>query len=100
VFVTNAPGTIDSGYRGEAKILLSSVSGNAFLSNFDKTLKIGNVEIQIGDRVAQIAVREVPPSVMLEVEDLDETERGVNGFGSSGLSALPEAKPEKPSRKG
>lgn len=92
VFVTNGTGTVDSGYRGEVKVLLSAVGGNSFLSDFDKVLKIGNVEIKVGDRVAQLAIREVPPSVMMEVEDLDETERGSGGFGSTGLSPLPEAK--------
>ena len=100
VFVTNGIGTIDSGYRGEVKVLLSSVGGNAFLSDFDKVLKIANVEIKVGDRVAQLAIREVPPSVMMEVEDLDETERGTGGFGSTGLSQLPETKQKEPKSKG
>lgn len=100
IFVTNGVGTIDSGYRGEAKIFLSSVGGNAFLSDFDKVLNIANVKLQVGDRVAQFAVREVPPSVMMEVEDLDETERGTGGFGSTGLSQLPETKQKEPKSKG
>jgi len=41
VFVTNGIGTIDSGYRGEIKVLLSTVGGTPFLSNFNKQLKIG-----------------------------------------------------------
>lgn len=85
VFVTNGIGTIDSGYRGEVIVLLSAIAGTPFLLNMNKTLKIGNTEINIGDRVAQLAIREVPKTEMVEVENLDSTERGEKGFGSSGL---------------
>jgi len=84
VFVTNGVGTIDSGYRGEVKVLLSTVNGTPFLSNMNKTLKIGNAEINIGDRIAQLAIREVTFTEMSEVDSLDETVRGEGGFGSSG----------------
>ena len=100
VFVTNGIGTIDSGYRGEVKVLLSAIGGNSFLADFDRVLKIANVELKVGDRVAQLAIREVPASVMMEVEDLDETERGTNGFGSTGVSSLPETEQKKPKGKG
>lgn len=70
--VANAPGTIDSDYRGELKVLLVNL-GN-------ETCKIA-----IGDRVAQMIVAPVVQSRWLEVEDLDETEREAGGFGHTGV---------------
>ena len=96
VFITNGVGTIDSGYRGEIKVLLSTVHGTPFLSNFNKNLKIGKAELTIGDRVAQLAIREVPATNMVEVGELDETQRGDTGFGSSGLQSVPSAQQKEP----
>lgn len=84
VFVTPGIGTIDSGYRGEVKVFLSAVDGVPFIGQFGKSLKIGGAELRIGDRVAQLAIREVPPVTLIPVENLDETERGEGGFGSTG----------------
>ena len=69
--VVNAPGTIDSDYRGELKVLL---------------VNLGNekVNIQRGDRIAQLVVTPAPQSTFTEVENLDTTGRGVGGFGSTG----------------
>jgi dUTP pyrophosphatase len=64
-------GVIDSGYRGEIKVCLFNSSNL-------------HVEIQKGDRVAQILFQEVPKITMVEVEDLNGSKRGVGGFGSSG----------------
>ena len=69
--VVNAPGTIDSDYRGELKVLL---------------VNLGNekVKIQRGDRIAQLVVTPAPQSTFIEVASLDATDRGVGGFGSTG----------------
>ncbi len=72
VFVINSPGTIDSDFRGEVKVLLYNLSDKDF-------------RVNIGDRIAQIVFAPVlSPSFDL-VKSLDETNRGNNGFGSTGL---------------
>ena len=71
VGIVNSPGLIDSGYRGEVSVILINLS--------QETVRFAQ-----GDRIAQLMVVAVP-SVRLEVTDnLDETERGEAGFGSSG----------------
>ena len=72
ISLVNAPGLIDSGYRGEVRVLLLN-------TDRDETF-----EVAPGDRIAQLVlVRfEAPPPE--EVEALDETARGTGGFGSSG----------------
>jgi dUTP pyrophosphatase len=69
--VLNAPGTIDSDYRGELKVLL---------------VNFGNepVEIQRGMRIAQLVVAPVVRARWAEVDSLDDTTRGSGGFGSTG----------------
>ena len=69
--VVNAPGTIDSDYRGELKVLL---------------VNLGNERVNIhrGDRIAQLVVTPAPQSTFIEVAILDTTDRGVGGFGSTG----------------
>lgn len=70
--VTNAPGTIDSGYRGELKILLIN-HGSEHLG----FLK--------GDRIAQLVVQNYFQARFAEVDELDVSERGDGGFGSTNL---------------
>jgi len=72
VTCANAPGLIDAGYRGEIKVALV---------NFDPT---ATYEVKAGDRIAQLVILAVPTFAFHEVTALDETERGVGGFGSSG----------------
>ncbi|MBB3861951.1 dUTP pyrophosphatase [Novosphingobium hassiacum] len=77
VTVPNTPGTIDSDYRGELKVLLINHGPETFA-------------IRRGDRVAQLVVAPVTRGTWLEVGELDETARGEGGFGSTGgLAALP-----------
>jgi dUTP pyrophosphatase len=71
VTLLNAPGTVDADYRGEVQVLLVNLSGEPFT-------------LRRGDRVAQLVVAPVSPVALHEVEVLDETPRGVNGFGSTG----------------
>ena len=68
----NSPGTIDSDYRGEIRILLT---------NFGKEPYILNP----GERIAQLVVAKAYHPAWIEVEELPETERGSGGFGHSGL---------------
>src|SRR4051794_5267792 len=67
----NTPGTIDSDYRGEVKVILANLGGEAF-------------EVRRGERIAQLVPAPVQRAAFREVEDLDTTGRGAGGFGSTG----------------
>ena len=69
--MVNAPGTIDSDYRGELKVLLVNLGAE-------------DVTIRRGDRIAQLVVTPAPQAGFVEVEALDATDRGAGGFGSTG----------------
>ncbi|MDA9817927.1 dUTP diphosphatase [Flavobacteriaceae bacterium] len=71
ITVLNSPGTIDSDYRGEIKVILINHS------------KI-NFYIKKGDRIAQMVITKYESPLIKEVFDLDETARGIGGFGSTG----------------
>lgn len=71
ISVPNTPGTIDSDYRGELKIILINHGSDEFT-------------IARGDRVAQLVLAPVVQASWDEVEELDETARGEGGFGSTG----------------
>lgn len=73
VTVANAPGTIDSDYRGEIMVMLTMIGNGA-----------SNVPIRRGDRIAQMVVAPVTRLPMREVTELGETRRGADGFGSTG----------------
>jgi len=77
VTVPNTPGTIDSDYRGELKVIMINLGSEPFA-------------IRRGDRIAQLVLAPVTRAGWLEVETLDETARGTGGFGSTGgLASLP-----------
>ena len=67
----NTPGTIDSDYRGEVKVILANLGGKPFV-------------IARGDRIAQLVPAAVQRATLTEVDSLDETARGAGGFGSTG----------------
>jgi dUTP pyrophosphatase len=71
ISVPNTPGTIDSDYRGELKVILVNLGHEPFA-------------IARGDRIAQLVLAPVVQAVWDEVADLDATERGEGGFGSTG----------------
>ena len=71
ITVPNTPGTIDSDYRGELKVLLINHGTDDFA-------------IERGDRVAQLVLAPVTQAAWQEVDQLDETDRGEGGFGSTG----------------
>lgn len=81
VVVLNSPGTIDSDYRGEVKVVLANF-GNAPFS------------VSPGDRIAQLVFAQVPTVCFVAVDELSTTERGSGGFGSSGHMPI-ESTPEK-----
>jgi dUTP pyrophosphatase len=68
----NTPGTIDSDYRGEVKVILANLGEDDF-------------QITKGDRIAQLVVAPVTHATMTEVDEIDTTERGTGGFGSTGI---------------
>ena len=67
----NTPGTIDSDYRGEVKVILANLGDEPF-------------EVRRGERIAQLVPAPVLRAAFTEVDDLDETGRGAGGFGSTG----------------
>ncbi len=71
VGVVNSPGTIDADYRGEIKVILINLSK-------------GTLELEDGERVAQMVIAKHERAQWVEVEELDKTERGAGGFGSTG----------------
>ena len=72
VTVLNTPGTIDSDYRGELKVLLVNLSNDDF-------------EVNAGERVAQMVIARHETATWKEVKVLDETERGEGGYGHTGV---------------
>jgi dUTP pyrophosphatase len=72
ISVVNAPGLIDSGYRGELRVLLLN------------TDRAESFSVEPGDRIAQLVLVRVETGALEEVAELDETVRGVGGFGSTG----------------
>jgi dUTP pyrophosphatase len=71
ITVLNAPGTIDAGYRGELKVLLINHGFEPYTINRN-------------DRIAQLVIQTVKYAQFIETEELDSTDRGDGGFGSSG----------------
>ena len=73
IALTNAPGLVDAGYRGEVRILLLNTDRSAAFS------------VEVGDRIAQLLIVDVPEVEFSESAELAETTRGAAGFGSSGV---------------
>lgn len=80
VTVLNAPGTIDSDYRGEMKVILINHGPAPFV-------------IARGDRIAQLVIAPVTRAVLLEAAALDDTARGEGGFGSTGVKSERASRP-------
>ena len=73
ISIVNTPGTIDSGYRGEIKVILINTDQSE------------SFEIKRGDRIAQLVFQKFESARFYEVENLQESQRGAGGFGSTGL---------------
>ena len=71
ITILNSPGTIDADYRGEIGVILVNLSQEEFV-------------IENGERVAQLVIGKHEQAQWVEVESLDETDRGAGGFGSTG----------------
>lgn len=74
ISIVNSPGTIDAGYRGEIKVPLINLDPRE------------SFEIAVGDRIAQLIVMPVSRAEFVRVDELPESERGIGGFGSTGVS--------------
>ena len=72
ITVLNSPGTVDSGFRGEVRVILINLSHSDFIIN-------------PGDRIAQAVMQKTPEITLQRVENINETERNEQGFGSSGI---------------
>ena len=72
ISVLNTPGTIDADYRGELKVILINLGAKSFL-------------VENGARIAQMVLCPIIKAKFKEVDNLDDTDRGVGGFGSTGL---------------
>ena len=72
ITVLNTPGTIDEGYRGEVGVILFNSGSEPF-------------KVSVGDKIAQMVVAPVTRAEIAEVAELDGTERGAGGFGSTGV---------------
>ena len=73
ITVLNSPGTVDAGYRGEIKVTLLNTDLNQTFS------------IEPGDRIAQVIIMPVSRAVFVPVDELPDSVRGTNGFGSTGV---------------
>jgi dUTP pyrophosphatase len=73
ITIVNTPGLVDSGYRGELKVILMNTDARE------------PFVVEAGMRIAQLVVLEVPGVDPVEVDELPDTERGVRGFGSSAV---------------
>ena len=72
ISIVNTPGTIDSGYRGEIKVILINTDQSE------------TFEIKRGDRIAQLVFQKFESARFFEVENLPDSQRGAGGFGSTG----------------
>ena len=72
ISVLNSPGTIDADYRGELKVILINLGNKTFV-------------VERGARIAQMVLCPIVKAKFKEVDSLDDTNRGVGGFGSTGL---------------
>ena len=72
VTVLNTPGTIDSGYRGEVGVILINLGAEPF-------------KVEKGMKIAQLVIAPVTQAEIVEVSEIDSTDRGVGGFGSTGV---------------
>ncbi len=70
--IVNTPGLVDSGYRGELKIIAINTDDEHA------------IHIKRGERIAQLVIQEVPVVHLIEVDELEASERGTAGFGSTG----------------
>lgn len=71
--MANTPGLIDAHYRGELKVIAVNLDANEA------------IHISKGERIAQLVIQRIPVVSLMEVDELDKTDRGTGGFGSSGV---------------
>lgn len=72
ITITNSPGTVDAGYRAVVGVILDNLSEDPF-------------KVNRGDRIAQMVITKIPKTTLEFVEELSDSDRGQNGFGSTGV---------------
>lgn len=72
ITVLNSPGTIDSGYRGEIKVILVNHTGVSY-------------DVKKGDKIAQLVIQQIEEAHFIENNELSESNRGIDGLGSTGI---------------
>lgn len=72
ISLVNSPGTIDSDYRGEVKVIMINLGDDHFMVNY-------------GDRIAQLVIAPVVQAQIEEVDRVEDSDRGMGGFGSTGV---------------
>lgn len=102
--VANSPGTVDANYRGEIGVIIDNITNpiytmstyimdvmdgksnvaDVWAAAYEKAIEEGTYTVRKGDRIAQGVIAHVPSSTLFETATLDETDRGTDGFGSSG----------------
>ena len=82
-FIDVGAGVIDSDYRGEVKVLLRNLDQH------------NDFAVKSGDRIAQLVITKITPTQLVQVDDLDDTNRGAAGFGSTGISDTPKTSAKK-----
>ena len=71
IMLTNSPGTVDAGYRGEVGVIMFNAGAEGF-------------PVSRGDRIAQMVIAELPRVELVTAEELSSSDRGSGGFGSTG----------------
>lgn len=85
VTVFNAPGTIDAKYRGEIGVVLYAVVGTQVSYSDGDRSSVGQYWIHKGDRIAQLVLAPVTTCIPVETDEVNDTDRGAGGFGSTGI---------------
>lgn len=80
ITVWNSPGTIDSGYRGEIGVILMYMNSDSSGDILNRITSISK-----GERIAQLVLAPVTKADVVEIEDIEDTDRGTGGFGSTGV---------------
>lgn len=93
--IANSIGTVDAGFRGELQVIIENIEPpiKDITYDFDDNgrpiitsiLRGSDMTIGKGEKFAQLVLMEVPKAVLFQVENLDDTERGNGGFGSTNL---------------
>jgi len=86
-FIDTGAGVIDEDYRGESNFLYSKQTLKCLVGVVLFNYSTNDFRISPGDRIAQLIIEKISDTSIIEVEELDDTQRGDGGFGSTGITA-------------